>query len=96
LTFVLPGAGRHDHRGHPGRDPDPDGRAAWQAGLFSGLVSGIIVYAFGAVMTLFTLWVVDIFGAVAAHLIINLCRGLIGGGLGVLIARGVRPAAATA
>jgi hypothetical protein len=30
-------------------------RAAWQAGLFSGLVSGIVVYAFGVIMTLSTL-----------------------------------------
>ena len=30
-------------------------RAAWQAGLFSGLVSGIAVYAFGIIMTLSTL-----------------------------------------
>ena len=30
-------------------------RAAWQAGLFSGLVSGIVVYGFGVIMTLSTL-----------------------------------------
>jgi hypothetical protein len=30
-------------------------RAAWQAGLFSGLVSGIALYAFGVIMTLSTL-----------------------------------------
>ena len=95
-------------------------RAAWQAGLFSGLVSGIAVYVFGVVMTLSNLPVLasrsdyqaqfarshapdiatylvgDILGAVAAHLIINLCLGLIGGGLGVLVARGARPAPATA
>jgi len=95
-------------------------RAAWQAGLFSGLVSGIAVYAFAVVMTLSTLPILasrsdyqaqfarshapdvaiylvgDIFGAVAAHLIINLCLGLIGGGLGALIARGARPAPAAA
>jgi len=95
-------------------------RAAWQAGLFSGLVSGIVVYAFGVIMTLSTLPVLasrgdyqaqfarshapdiatylvgDVFAAVAAHLIINLCVGLIGGGLGALIARGARPAHATA
>jgi hypothetical protein len=95
-------------------------RAAWQAGLFSGLVSGIVVYAFGVVMTLSTLPVLasrsdyqaqfarshapgiatylvgDVFAAVAAHLIINLGLGLIGGGLGALIARGARPAPATA
>ena len=95
-------------------------RAAWRAGLFSGLVSGIAVYAFGVVMTLSTLPILasrsdyqaqfarshapdiatylvgDMFGAVAAHLIINLCLGLIGGGLGALIARGARPAPATA
>lgn len=30
-------------------------RSAWQAGLFCGLVSGVIVYAFGVIMTLSTL-----------------------------------------
>ena len=30
-------------------------RAAWQAGLFSGLVSGVMLYAFGVIMTLSTL-----------------------------------------
>jgi hypothetical protein len=30
-------------------------RAAWQAGLFSGLVSGVALYAFGVIMTLSTL-----------------------------------------
>ena len=30
-------------------------RAAWQAGLFAGLVSGIALYAFGVIMTLSTL-----------------------------------------
>ena len=34
--------------------------------------------------------------AVSAHLIINLFLGLIGGGLGALIARAARPAAAVA
>src|SRR5215472_6405276 len=86
-------------------------RAAWQAGLFSGLVSGIIVYAFAVIMTLSSLPILasrsdyraqfahshapnivtflvgDILAAVAAHLIINLVAGLIGGGLGVLITR---------
>jgi hypothetical protein len=95
-------------------------RAAWQAGLFSGLVSGIVVYGFGVIMTLSTLPVLasrsdyraqfahshapniatylvgDILAAVSAHLIINLVVGLIGGGLGALIARGFRPAPATA
>lgn len=95
-------------------------RAAWQAGLFAGLVSGIAVYAFGVVMTLFTLPILaarsdypaqfarshapdiatylvgDISGAVAAHLIINLCLALIGGGLGALIAGGAHSAQATA
>ena len=94
-------------------------RAAWQAGLFSGLVSGIIVYAFAVIMTLSSLPILasrsdyraqfahshapniatflvgDILGAVAAHLIINLVAGLIGGGLGVLITR-ARPAPAIA
>jgi hypothetical protein len=37
----------------------------------------------------------DVFAAVGAHLIINLLLGLIGGGLGTLIAR-ARPAAAVA
>ena len=95
-------------------------RAAWQAGLFSGLVSGIVVYGFGVIMTLSTLPVLasrsdyraqfahshapniatylvgDILAAVSAHLIINLVLGLTGGGLGALIARGFRPAPATA
>jgi hypothetical protein len=85
--------------------------AAWRAGLLSGLVSGVVVYAFGVLMTLSTLPVLgsrsdyraqfaqshaptmpaflvgDILAAVAAHLIINLVVGLIGGGLGALIAR---------
>jgi len=30
-------------------------RAAWQAGLFSGVVSGVALYAFGVIMTLSTL-----------------------------------------
>ena len=95
-------------------------RAAWQAGLFSGLVSGIVVYGFGVIMTLSTLPVLasrsdyraqfahshapniatylvgDILAAVSAHLIINLVLGMIGGGLGALIARSFRPAPATA
>jgi len=95
-------------------------RAAWQAGLFGGLVSGIAVYAFGVIMTLSTLPILasrtdyqaqfahsrapdiatylvgDILAAVSAHLIINLFLGLIGGGLGALIARAARPAAAVA
>jgi hypothetical protein len=95
-------------------------RAAWQAGLFSGLVSGIALYAFGVIMTLVTLPILasradyraqfahshapniatflvgDIFAAVSAHLIINLFLGLIGAGLGALIARGARPAPAVA
>jgi len=95
-------------------------RAAWQAGLFGRLVSGIAVYAFGVIMTLSTLPILasrtdyqvqfahsrapdiatylvgDILAAVSAHLIINLFLGLIGGGLGALIARAARPAAAVA
>ena len=95
-------------------------RAAWQAGLFSGLVSGIVVYLFGVIMTLSTLPILasrsdyraqfahshapniatflvgDILAAVSAHLIINLVLGMIGGGLGALIARSFRPAPATA
>jgi len=95
-------------------------RAAWQAGLFSGLVSGIVVYAFAVIMTLSTLPILasrsdyraqfahshapniatflvgDILAAVAAHLIINLVVGLIGGGLGALIAHRPRPAPAIA
>lgn len=95
-------------------------RAAWQAGLFCGLVSGVALYGFGVIMTLSTLpilasrgdyrsqfahshapnigtWLVgDIFGAVAAHLLINLFLGLIGGGLGALITRRARPAPAIA
>jgi hypothetical protein len=95
-------------------------RAAWQAGLFSGLVSGIAVYSFGVIMTLSSLPILasrgdyraqfahshapniatflvgDILAAVAAHLIINLVLGLIGGGLGALIARRPRPAPAVA
>jgi len=89
-------------------------RAAWQAGLFSGLVSGIVVYLFGVIMTLAsrsdyraqfahshapniaTFLVGDILAAVSAHLIINLVLGMIGGGLGALIARSFRPAPATA
>ena len=94
-------------------------RAAWQAGLFSGLVSGIVVYAFAVIMTLSTLPILasrsdyraqfahsrapdiatylmgDVFAAVTSHLIINLFLGLIGGGLGTLIAR-TRPATAIA
>jgi len=38
----------------------------------------------------------DILAAVSAHLIINLFLGLIGGGLGALIARAARPAATVA
>jgi hypothetical protein len=38
----------------------------------------------------------DILAAVGAHLIINLFLGLLGGGLGALIARAARPAAAVA
>ena len=95
-------------------------RAAWQAGLFSGLVSGIVVYGFGVIMTLSTLPILasrsdyraqfahshapniatfligDILAAVGAHLIINLVLGLIGGGLGALITRRIRPAPAIA
>jgi len=95
-------------------------RAAWQAGLFTGLVSGIALYAFGVIMTLSTLPILasrsdyraqfahshapniatflvgDIFAAVTAHLIINLFLGLVGGGLGALIARSARPAHAVA
>jgi hypothetical protein len=95
-------------------------RTAWQAGLFSGLVSGITVYAFAVIMTLSTLPILasrgdyraqfahshapniatflvgDILGAVAAHLVINLVAGLIGGGLGALIANRPRPAPAIA
>jgi hypothetical protein len=94
-------------------------RAAWQAGLFSGLVSGVMLYAFGVIMTLSTLPILasrsdyraqfahsrapdiatylmgDVFAAVTSHLIINLFLGLIGGGLGTLIAR-TRPATAIA
>jgi hypothetical protein len=94
-------------------------RAAWQAGLFSGLVSGLALYAFAVIMTLSTLPILasrgdyraqfahshapniatflvgDILGAVAAHLIINLVVGLIGGGLGALVAR-ARPVPAIA
>jgi len=38
----------------------------------------------------------DILAAVGAHLIINLVVGLIGGGLGALITRRIRPAPAIA
>ena len=84
---------------------------AWRAGLFSGLVSGVIVYAFGVIMTLSTMPVLgsrsdyraqfahshapnmatflvgDILLAVAAHLLINLLLGLVGGGIGAVAAR---------
>jgi hypothetical protein len=80
--------------------------AAWQAGLFSGLISGVVVYAFGVIMTLSALPILgsrgdylaefarsqapnmatflvgDILAAVAAHLLINLALGLVGGGIG--------------
>ena len=97
------------------------GRAAWQAGLFCGLVSGVIVYAFSAIMTLSTLPILasrsdyraqvasshapdmntylvgDILAAVAAHLVINVVLGLVGGGIGALTADpGRRRAAVTA
>ena len=89
---------------------------SWQAGLFSGLVSGVIVYVFAVIMTLSTLPILasrsdyqaqfahshapsmtiflvgDILGAVAAHLVINLILGLIGGGIGALISREPQPA----
>lgn len=89
-------------------------KAAWQAALFSGLVSGVAVYAFAVIMTLSTLPILgsrsdyqaqfahshapnmatylmgDILAAVAAHLIITLAVGLVGGGLGALIARTTR------
>lgn len=87
--------------------------AAWPAGLFSGLVSGVVVYTFAVIMTLVTLPILasrsdyraqfahshapsmpvylvgDILGAVAAHLVINLVLGLLGGALGTLSARRV-------
>jgi hypothetical protein len=98
------------------------GRAdtAWRAGLFSGLVSGLVVYAFGMVMTLSTLPVLasrgdyqaefarshapniatylvgDMLAGVAAHLVINLILGLVGGGIGAVTARyaGLAPSCA--
>jgi hypothetical protein len=87
---------------------------AWQAGLLTGLVSGVLLYAFGVIMTLATLPILghrhdyqaqfatshapnmptflvgDILTATAAHLVINVVLGLVGGGLGALIARQAR------
>jgi hypothetical protein len=88
--------------------------AAWRAGLFSGLVSGVIVYSFGVIMTLSTLPILasrsdyqaqfasshapsmtvflvgDILTAVAAHLVINLALGVLGGAVGRLSPRAPR------
>jgi len=87
--------------------------AAWQAGLFSGLVSGVVVYTFAVIMTLSTLPILasrsdyqaqfarshapsmtaylvgDVLAAAAAHLVINLILGLVGGGIGALTIRRV-------
>jgi hypothetical protein len=83
---------------------------ALRAGLFAGLVSGVLVFVAAVALTLSTLdtlarrtdyqqqfvhsgapdmhtyLVGDILAAVTAHLVINLVLGLIGGGIGALVA----------
>jgi hypothetical protein len=55
LTFVLLAVAATVTAGIHAARQIGTARAAWQAGLFSGVVSGIALYAFGVIMTLATL-----------------------------------------